>query len=216
MNGICLRIKKAWQWFLAALFPPRCLVCKKEGDYLCPTHFHFEIASPSQASFKYLDGIHAATKYTSVPAEKCTEYFKFRGFKEIGKIMALEMIKNSPRSWEKNAVLIPVPLHWSREIWRGFNQSELLAREIAQRLHLPVCLDLKRTKKTNQQAKLGKQDRQKNLSNVFQWQGKNIPKNVILVDDVVTSGATLDSAARELKNVGVNKVLAIVFARSGK
>ncbi len=210
-----LIIKKAWKWFLSALFPPRCLICKKEGAYLCSTHFRFEIAPPNRVEFKSLNGIYAATKYFSVPSEQCVEYFKFRGFKEIGEIMALEIIKHSPKNWEKNSILVPIPLHWSRKLWRGFNQSELLANLISKKLNIPVCLDLKRIKKTHQQSKLSKQDRKTNLSNVFQWQGEKITQNIILIDDVVASGVTLDSAAKELKKHRANQVFAFVFARGG-
>lgn len=115
--------------------------------------------------------------------------------------------------------IIPIPLHISRERERGFNQADLVAQFVFKKL-----LTLKRVeynnknfirqKKTNQQAKLNRVDRFDNLKEAFVWVGqKSIPKNILLIDDVYTSGATMQECARMLKKVGAQKVYGFTLAR---
>jgi predicted amidophosphoribosyltransferase len=102
-------------------------------------------------------------------------------------------------------------------LWRGFNQSEILALAIQKRIPvLSISFGLKRKQKTQQQAKLKRSERLKNLTAAFSWEGEEIPPKILLVDDVVASGSTLDSAARMLKERGAKNVSGVVFARGGK
>ncbi len=73
---------------------------------------------------------------------------------------------------------------------------------------------MKKIKNTQQQAKLNRELRSKNIQSAFAWKGKNIPENVILVDDVMTSGSTLQSIAKILKQAGAQNIQAVVFAHS--
>ena len=106
--------------------------------------------------------------------------------------------------------LVPVPIHWYRESGRGFNQALLLAEAMGEpRLNNEI---MNRIRNTKQQAKLGLRARRTNLENAFsadECKGQR----VLLVDDVVTSGATLEICARELKAVGARWVGAITYAR---
>jgi len=164
-------IRSSWKWFLEALFPPKCLICRCEGSYLCEKHDTFQPAPPSEADFNFVDRIFSATHYFSSPAQQCIEFFKFRGFKEIGEIMAREMLQKAPSHFFKDATLVPIPLHWTREFWRGFNQSSVLAQEIAIYTSTPISKNLKRIRRTAQQARLSKPERLKNLKNAFVWTG---------------------------------------------
>jgi len=212
--------RSACRWFLDALFPFSCLVCGKEGDCLCKTHTTFVPAPPNKAQFLFLDDIFVCTAYEHPLSKKVVESLKFKGIRRfsviMGNLCANEIVKQN----FSDIVLVPVPLHWMRRFWRGFNQSELLAREI--KLHLPhatLVPLLKRIKRTQQQARLRKEDRNKNTSDAFVWNEKTNfeQKNcsVFLIDDVVASGATLDACAKILKQHGVLQVFAIVFARGG-
>ncbi len=203
-------------WFFRALFPPKCLICRKEGFLLCPNHKTLPIAPKSEAVFHHLDAIFAATKYKDKTVHKVIEYFKFKGFKDLASVMAEPIVEKWPDNFPPEGVLIPIPLHWTRQFWRGFNQSHLLAKSIVKRKKTLTILDnLKRSKKTHQQAKLKKHERIHNLDSAFVWRGSTIPETVILVDDVVTSGTTLDMAAKVLKQAGAKKVIAVTFARGG-
>ena len=115
------------------------------------------------------------------------------------------------------AVLIPVPLHKRRYAERGFNQSELLARRIGERFPIPVksCV-LDRIRNTKPQSKTaGREERMRNLKSAFtcvrpdEIRGKDI----LLVDDICTTSATLDECARELKRCGARRVWGFVTAR---
>ncbi len=211
-------LRRGWRSFLSALFPEKCVACRKEGCYLCTRHQNLPPAPKNEAHFKSIDHIHASTAYYDFAAKKLVEFLKFRGFQSAGTLMAEKIIHDTPHSFWHNAVLVPVPLHWTRKFWRGFNQSDILAIGIAKQFpELKIYRDLKRIKRTSQQAKLSKQDRAKNMQDVFIWKGgKNVPQRVILVDDVVASGATLDSAGTVLKKAGVKTVDAVVFARGGR
>jgi ComF family protein len=205
------------RWLLEALFPPRCIICKREGFWLCDIHKSFAPAPKNEAHFQFLDEIFAATAYYHPTSQKLIEYFKFRGFQSLADIMADQILENIPESYIKNYTLVPIPLHWTRKLWRGFNQSEILALAIQKRIPvLSISFGLKRKQKTQQQAKLKRSERLKNLTAAFSWEGEEIPPKILLVDDVVASGSTLDSAARMLKERGAKNVSGVVFARGGK
>ncbi len=119
----------------------------------------------------------------------------------------------------KNLVLVPVPLHASRLRKRGYNQAELLANVLSQKLEVPVKNLLMRTKDSKPQYKLTKEERGKNISDAFAINRKfiNFPKgrNAILVDDIATSGITMRECAKVLKRNGIQKVLGITLAHEG-
>ncbi|EKE77520.1 ComF family protein [Gallaecimonas xiamenensis] len=110
--------------------------------------------------------------------------------------------------------LVPVPLHWSRRLWRGFNQAHLLAHHLGQALDLEVNPRLlRRQRATRQQQGLGRQARQRNLSRAFKLCGP-VPAHVALVDDVMTTGTTAATLARLLKQAGCQKVQLWCLARA--
>lgn len=115
---------------------------------------------------------------------------------------------------KKNILIIPVPLHPKRLRWRGFNQSEKIADIIASNLQIPIdSTSLKRIKFKTPQAKLKKEDRIKNISNNFNWHGNKLnQQNIILIDDVTTTGATLNECAKVLKANGAKEVWGLVLA----
>lgn len=114
------------------------------------------------------------------------------------------------------SLIIPVPLHIKRLRQRGFNQSLILARAIAKKWQIPVNFSLlKRHKFTETQTGLHKAERNKNIKGAFEVGDKKIiaGKNVILVDDVYTTGATINECARILTKAGAKKVAVLTLAR---
>ena len=117
--------------------------------------------------------------------------------------------------------IVPVPLYPRRERERGYNQAKIIAGIILSYLRAmypdrQFILDdkyLRRVRPTAQQAKLSKEERVKNISGAFAAIG-TAPENVILIDDVFTSGATLEECARTLKSAGAKKVFALTLARA--
>ena len=120
---------------------------------------------------------------------------------------------NDKGAWD---VICPVPLHWRRRIQRGFNQATLIARVIAKRLGLPLQVNmLFRTHSTSSQVRLRAQERALNVQNAFRvpHPGAIQGKRILLVDDVVTTGATVRACARTLRRCGAASVSVWSIAR---
>ena len=128
----------------------------------------------------------------------------------------MELLKRFTNFIPKNSILIPIPLHWSRFIWRGYNQAKTIAQSMQKiRPDLIICTDLKRIKKTKQQANLNKNERIKNMKEVFQWKGiLSKESSIFLIDDVFTSGSTMHAAKKTLEKNTLTNIKAIVFART--
>lgn len=115
------------------------------------------------------------------------------------------------------AAVVPVPLHWTRRLWRGYNQSATMARALAGAINVPFSFHwLWRQLQTPMQASVTPTQRRKNLRAAMK---ARVPaevkeKTVLLVDDVMTTGATADACARALLNAGVGKVIVVVIARA--
>ena len=224
---------------LNTLFPPVCVSCKKEGDFLCADcikalnkkkiRSHYQ--KYEDPDLHYLDGVIYGLDYAKNPQIKAgVKQFKYRFTQDLAdyfadliveKIGELNMVKN------RKIVLIPVPLHKKRLNERGFNQAEVIAKAVAVRLsdgQADVINLLSRTRHTSQQAKLDKKKRHENLKGAFELnkffvQEQNLyTENTIyfIVDDIFTTGATLENCARILKDGGFEKVYGMVIARALK
>jgi len=124
--------------------------------------------------------------------------------------VAPELILNFPET-----LIVNVPLHKKRLRWRSFNQAELLADSISKRFSLEQNKhSLKRIRHTKAQAKLNKQERQSNLRKSFVWNGNNLGgRHILLIDDVASTGSTLNECYRVLKNNGAGEIWGLVVAR---
>ncbi len=136
--------------------------------------------------------------------------FKYGKRQEYAKAYAEEMIRALGWWINKNRpeAILPIPIHiWKRKK-RGYNQAELLADELGMYFDIPVEKRLLlRTRNTKPQKNLSEQERRNNLKNAFKIsQNKVKLKYVMLCDDIYTTGATVDAAARELKGAGVERV----------
>ncbi len=114
-------------------------------------------------------------------------------------------------------IVVPIPLHWQRFLWRGFNQAEVLADKIAVHVKAKTVLALTRKKRTLFQSTLSAAERKDNVANAFKVPEKYTSllknKRVVLVDDLYTTGATAIAAARELYKHGVESVELIVACK---
>jgi ComF family protein len=111
-------------------------------------------------------------------------------------------------------VIMPVPLHHKKERARGYNQSVLLARELARITGWSMQGGLVRVKETKPQVGLSAEERQRNVAEAFTWQGDSLNAPVLLVDDVCTTGATLSQCAAALKAAGVGQIYAVTVAKA--
>lgn len=132
--------------------------------------------------------------------------------KPLGRLLALAL----PREGTFD-VIVPMPLHWRKRWKRGFNQSALLARELGCRTHIRVVAALRRVRNTSSQAGLTSAKRRENVSGAFRA-NKHALKgaSVLLVDDVMTTGATAASCARALKLAGAGRVTLLTLARADR
>jgi ComF family protein len=110
------------------------------------------------------------------------------------------------------AVLVPVPVHAARARQRGYNQAALIARELARRSGLPVADALRRTRPTARQHRLDRASRLRNLRSAFEADG-HAPSTAVVVDDIITTSATLESCARVLRGAGSTSVYGLAVAR---
>ena len=161
------------------------------------------------------DRLHAVWRYTE-PFDAVIRGLKFRRLEYLGEQLAEELYIRLPRLAEAELV-VPVPLHWARELERGYNQAERIARPLARRIGVPLVKALRRRRRTRPQTSLDRVHRTANLKGAFRApsgylvrRGRVIDgRTVVLVDDVVTTGATLHAAARSLKQAGAARVLAV-------
>ena len=140
---------------------------------------------------------------------------------ELGKLAA-ESFHNDPRlaiALAEKWPLIPVPLYRSRLIRRHFNQAEEIALGISRQTGLPVISALRRTRDTGTQTRLSRKQRMKNLQGSFEISkagenliGKN-PRGVVLIDDVLTTGSTVNECAKTLRREGIRKVVVVTVMR---
>lgn len=230
------------QWFLDCIFPKECLACKHEGSYWCSqcqsrayiryaprcfgcskTNEASGLCSDCQPRYAF-DGIRIAADYEEEVVGSLIRTFKYKFVKSLSSDLSMFIKKEIEIFLKKShdgynidqnffsAVVMGVPLSQQRRRWREFNQAELLAAQIADYCNLEFDNTLLRRQHRKPQVKLNSSERLNNLIGSFYLTG-NAPSIVILVDDVVTTGATLHEAARALKQVGTAEVWAFVVAK---
>jgi ComF family protein len=169
---------------------------------------------------KKLNELFCATSYKENIVKKMLHLFKYEPFaKELSKplsdliITHFQILGKAPEI----DLVIPVPLHRSKLKKRGFNQSQEIALLVAKFLEKPLLSNvLIKIKKTNDQMALSKKQRQKNLKNAFSCVKPEMIKNkkILLIDDILTTSATIEECACELKRAGSRQISATVVARS--
>lgn len=150
------------------------------------------------------------------PADSMIQRLKFGGdlayARTLGKLMAIELVR---REVHRPCTLLPVPLHPARLIARGFNQAVELARPLAHRFGIPLDrISCVRTRATAEQSRLSAVERRRNVKNAFSVISSVSGADVAVVDDVMTTGTTLEAVARALKHAGARRVAVWVCARA--
>ena len=196
---------------LDIVFPKRlvCLSCGREAEvneagFCAECALGVELFN-SAPPLEGIEGFTAVYVYNEV-SSRMVKRLKYQGKRYMAKPLAEKLV--IPEDWQIDAI-VPVPLHYKRERERGFNQSELIAKHLAKRLGLKLDTGLlARIKNTKQQAELTVAGRKRNVKDAFCADERAEGLNVLLIDDVRTTGATLVSCAEALKRFGCGKVFA--------
>lgn len=227
-------MEKARDILLDILFPQLCIACR---TYLATTREReLLLCTPCFSGIRIYNTVFqpnprltllAATSYENAATREIIHRFKYSGFTKaaqaINEIITayLETISARPFIGE-NAIIVPIPLHKSRLRKRGFNQAGSIAQVAGTTLNLPVVEGaLVKTRRTKSQAELrDSAERRRNVRGSFALapgaEEAVRGKRILLVDDVYTSGATMDEAARALRRAGAKEVLGLVAAKAGK
>lgn len=217
-KGLCDSCKDT----LGRINSPFCDVCGEpfpgeiNGPFKCPNctglTFHFEFARAALSrSDRALELVHRLKYGRQIDIAEELGTLACEAFLD----QRLSVAKK--HSWP----LIPVPLHPSRKQKRYFNQAEEIAKVIAHRANLPILNALRRIRKTTTQTTLSRSQRMKNLKGAFvltspllkTGTGERLPQEVILVDDVFTTGSTVDACAKVLSKAGVERIAVLTVVR---
>ena len=222
------------------IFPKKCINCRKLGEFICPQCFgkiayndNFQCSVCMRSAINCLthpgcqkpleiDGVVAITNYNNIVKRLIYQFKNNPHVSKLAGIISRVLIEGLEQNegfynfvLQNNPTLIPIPLSQKRLRERGYNHAELLASYVAKYYKLKLnSKALVQVKDTKPQSKLSKKDRIENVRNAFGI-NKNLklPENVVLIDDIATSFATLREAAKVLKQKGVKKVLGVTFAR---
>ena len=234
-QSFSMRVYGRGGWLSGLLFPATCLICAEPGssgrDLCAACHAGLPwletacrrcalplpaaeaadaVCGTCRQNTSPLERVHAGFLYAT-PVDGLLRRFKFHHDLAAGRLMG-QLLGDRLAAIALPQAVVPVPLHHSRLRRRGYDQALELARPLARRFDLPLRTGLQRVRATAAQSELDAATRRRNLRNAFAASGR-LPAHVALVDDVMTTGATLQEAARALRRAGVARVDAWVCAR---
>lgn len=222
-------IKRIFAKIVDIFYPKTCISCEKHGRFLCEDCKE-EIKLNNEmilgSDHKLLRDSHIQKLFVPCPfngnpiLRKAVHLMKYKFYQDLaedlGEIVARALEESASSEELRNAVLVPIPLHKSRLRLRGFNQAKLLARSISAHAGIPVTTSLiTRTRATKSQATLSRAGRLTNMQNAFEISPRTeIPTSttIILVDDICTTLATMENAAKAFQKAGFRVVLGAVIA----
>lgn len=211
------------------IYPAKCMVCDEiinedSEVYLCETCYRL-LPRCGRGFFKtpnipYVDGLFAAFYYEH-GIDEAIQTMKFKYHPRLSAtfafLLAEELMKEA--ILPDIDIILPVPMHSSKKRQRGYNQTELLAKELSKLLNIPMDNNiLKKLRKTRPQSLLKREERLKNMDDAFGIANKDAvkSKNILLIDDVTTTGTTLNQCAKILNNHCSGRIYAAVIAIAEK
>lgn len=222
------------RYLLDLIFPPRCVVCQRVGTWLCAECMsrlpyvvepicrrcgmplqNDRLCKRCRTSPLRIEKIDSVLLFEGA-VRHAVHHLKYRNGKTLaeplGKIMST-WLNDHP---QKTDLIAPVPLHPDRLRQRGYNQASLLARALARNTGIPMSDNsLARVRNTKSQMRLAAEERRHNVSNAFHCRDERVNgRQVLIIDDVCTTGATLEACADALHEAGAARVQALTLART--
>lgn len=189
------------------------LFLKQQNCYRCRKLSEYGRTCETCRRYSSLYSVVVATYFGIGPIRSLIHGLKYNSLADLSQILGEVLVSAARYNELKDFTVVPVPLHRRREKQRSFNQAELLSRYLANKFSLPFNKSLKRVRDTSSQTKLTREQRLMNIQNAFMVNRSVVGDSILLVDDVITTGATLEECARMLKEAGAKKVVALVVAR---
>lgn len=208
--------------FASTLFPPVCVVCDRYADYFCSTcqdRIDFLYYQPQFSDLKDLVDELFILGFFTPPLSTTIKALKYQSLHPLGPILGDLLYRHLPFPNTLDFVTA-VPLHPKRQRQRGYNQAELIARQLAAHLNLPYQPALLRQRHTQNLASTGsQQERAVLMTHIFipnpAWETEVRGATVLVVDDVVTTGATLVACSQALKQSQAKTIFAVAVAHGG-
>lgn len=213
--------KLLWEIF----FPKYCLNCRQPGEYLCPDCLALiDFPLGPLRGFEFLSSLYFAADYKNFIVKNLIQKLKYQPFaKELAKDLSsiiITYLKNLEKQPEflknkEELIFLSIPLAFKKLKYRGFNQAEEIAKILAAYFNIPFLPNgLIKIKETTPQINLAENERKQNVKNVFSVTRPDLisGKKIILVDDVFTTGATMEEAAKILKKAGAKQVVGLTVA----
>lgn len=239
-------IRRVFNILLDFIWPQFCLGCQKEGSICCGFCLNdiilddiHPIKWPDKQSL-YFENCYTCCDYQNQLVQKLIKYYKYSYLENLADVLVDILEKQTRRIiTDRNTVIVNVPLHAVKKRQRGFDQTEILSKKLAQRLSLNYSPLLIRVKNNPAQAKLSKIARQQNVLGIFEINPSTLPLrpraqgrevrvldkkatlslskdglNILLIDDVTTTGSTLNQAAKTLHDAGFEHINCLVLAKN--
>lgn len=223
------------------IFPKRCVNCKKQGSYLCSNCFAFlsfdvknlclicdkptfnNLTHPKCSKKFSIDGCFSALNYSKT-TQKLIYNFKYKPYLKDLETVLIDLFYESiiqNENFNKELIkggwiFVPIPLSSQKFKKRGYNQAEILAKELSKKFNLSFANILQRVSNTKTQVGMTNIQRRKNVKGAFEIVRHQLlitKQNIFLIDDIVTTGSTLKEAAKVLKKQGAKRVIGLTLAR---
>lgn len=199
------------------IFPRRCYFCARADEWLCQECLDNLLTLPVlKQSIEGISEGYAPFDYHNPGIAQLIHDFKYEGVTEAANILLDKWLEGLPISPWGEGLIVPIPIHFRRRLARGYNQSERIAATIAKGWSLPLATNLlSRTKYHRSQVNTqSKEQRMENLKDNFKAKSGTLSgRTVYLVDDVITTGATLQFAAQALKPLKPKSIIALALAQ---
>ncbi len=212
---------------LDLFFPQLCVICGKSDQLICPECRQFLVPHSLRCPIcrcqslnglthqnchqsNGLDGLFSLWNYHQLPVRRLIHSLKYEFNASLISALLPHLVTSLTYQVD---TIVPLPLHYRRQNWRGFNQAQLISNQLGIQFHLPVDHLLSKTKATPPLATISSfHQRQNMIKHVFSLTTPHLPQKVLLVDDVFTTGSTLTEATSVLKGAGVKQVYGWVLA----